>query len=83
MNLDLRQVIDMNVSCQNLSTQLHSDMLARMEENSLNTCMEQISTSIVLNDWDSINEAAQSLQSTSGFIGAGRLYYACHYIQEA
>ena len=45
--------------------------------------MEQISTSIVLNDWESINEAAQSLQSTSGFIGAGRLYYACHYIQEA
>ena len=33
-------------------------------------------------DWSEIRNLSQMLKSACGYVGAGRLYYICHYIYE-
>ena len=42
--------------------------------------MEQIADGMKKEDWVKMKTAIKTLKSASGYIGAGRVYYACFYI---
>ena len=65
------------------NSQLHFVMLARLEEMALSPCIEKISEGVEEEDWLKIKMACHSLKGSSGYVGAGRLHYACYYIQLA
>ena len=50
---------------------------------SLSSCLSQITDARNRQDWQAMKAAAHSLKGASGYVGAGRVHYACYYIQKA
>ena len=36
-----------------------------------------------MKDWTKMKDGAHTLKSASGYVGAGKIHYACYYIQKA
>ena len=58
-------------------------MLPKMEEMSINRTIEQINDALDTKNWAKMKNATHTLKGSSGYIGAGYLYYACVYIMQA
>ena len=58
-------------------------MLGRFEKTSLNECISQLKEGIENNDDEKLYQGYHTLKSASGYIGAGKVHFACYFIQEA
>ena len=45
--------------------------------------MEQIANSMNSEEWAKMKMTARVLKGASGYVGAGKIHYACYYIQES
>ena len=45
--------------------------------------MQSMASYVEKQDWDGMNMIAQQLKMSSAYVGAGKLTYACYYLQEA
>ena len=59
------------------------EMLPKMEKMSINRTIEQINDGMATENWNKMKNASHTLKGSSGYIGAGYLYYACLYIMQA
>ena len=84
-NLDIVEPIDVKTPVQSLggNTKLYFAMLSRLEKMSLSSCLSQITEARNRQDWQAMKAAAHSLKGASGYVGAGKVHYACYYIQKA
>lgn len=44
--------------------------------------MIKINQAIIEEDWLKLKNATHSLKSACGYVGAGKIHYACYYIQK-
>jgi len=84
-DLDISQPIDMDTPVRDLggNTQLFYMMLGRLEAMSLQPIMKKIKDAIAVQNYEQMNMGAHTLKGSSGYVGAGRIHYACYFIQEA
>ena len=85
VDFDLSLPLDYNkaVSALNGNEQLYFSMLSRFENSSLNECLTQLKEGIEGGELDKVYQGYHTLKSASGYIGAGRVHFACYFIQEA
>ena len=81
-NLDVSEPIDSTNAIGSLggNKKLFYSMLNRLEVMSVSCSMSQITDSMKRQDWAKMKMAAHSLKSASGYVGAGKVHYACYYI---
>ena len=81
-NFDLTHPVDINTGVQNNhgNENMFYYMLEKMEELSINGCMEQISDGVNTKNGSKMLSGADTLKGSSSYIGAGYIYYACYYI---
>ena len=81
-NLDITEPIDCKNAVESLggNRKLFYSMLTRLEVMSVRCSMSQITDSMQRQDWAKMKMAAHSLKSSSGYVGAGKVHYACYYI---
>ena len=58
-------------------------LLENLEVMSITGCMSSIEKAITELDWNQMKNDAHSLKGASGIVGAGRVHYACFFIEEA
>ena len=56
-------------------------MVARLEVMSIAVCIDKMKVALPMQDWATIEQSANKLQGSSAYIGAGKVHYACYYIQ--
>ena len=80
--MDIVEPIDFNNAIDSLggNKKLFYSMLNRLEVMSVSCSMSQITDSMKRQDWAKMKMAAHSLKSASGYVGAGKVHYACYYI---
>ena len=85
VNFDLSKVLDIEQSIKTIhgDKNMYYKMLARVEKMTLNPHMESIANSISAHDWATVSSSADTLMGSSGYVGAGYMYYACSYIMQA
>lgn len=83
IDLDISQPIDFVTPVDNLGGQqgLFVTMLKRLEVLSLSQCMSQVAEGVNEGDWGKMKAGAHQLKGASGYVGAGRVHYACYHIQ--
>ena len=83
--MDITAPIDVDSSIASLggNVKLYISMLARLEQMALNMCITQITDSIIEKDWEKLKVATHTLKGASAYVGAGKVHYACFYIQKA
>jgi HPt (histidine-containing phosphotransfer) domain-containing protein len=57
-------------------------MLGKLEDMTITSMMSQLATAYHNRNYQEIKEHAHSLKGASAYIGAGRIHYACYFIQE-
>ena len=58
-------------------------LLERFESIAMEQTMEQLTSSVNIPDFKKMDQAADTLKGASGYVGAGRIYYACHHMNIA
>jgi HPt (histidine-containing phosphotransfer) domain-containing protein len=56
-------------------------MLEQLEAKSMNKVMKELPKTIDEKDWFNMKFQAHSLKGASAYAGAGRIHFACYYIQ--
>ena len=84
-NFDLSTPVDFKQAVKGIhgDKRMFNKMLERLEVMSLNSCMEQIAAGMMHQNWTQIKNAAHTLKGSTGYLGAGYIYYACVYIMQA
>ena len=84
-NLDISLPIDTNAAMKVLgdNNSLFHKMLARLESLSIKTCMSEIKDALQTENWAKMYTSSASLRGPCGYVGAGRIQYACYYIETA
>jgi len=82
IDLDITKPIDFATPVENLGgcQSLFISMLKRMETMSLNRYVNQVAESLNNKDWNNMKHGAHQLKGASGYVGAGRIHYACYHI---
>ena len=91
MNLDtsivqqfqVEHVIDVKTAVQILgdNNALFFNLLSKFEDDLLLKSLECIEVAIYAEDFSQVDFHAQKLKGSCAYIGAYRLFYACHFIQ--
>ena len=84
-NLDVNQTIDFSASIRKLNGQrkLLINMIKRLEDESLSHCMQMVTNGLNAKNWGLVKQGAHMLKGATGYVGAGRVHYACYQIQRA
>ena len=62
---------------------LYYNLLSRFTSQTSNPLMQQMKKALEVSDWEQMAETAGNLRGSSGYVGAGRMHYACYYIEQA
>ena len=57
-------------------------MLSQIEKTHLKSSMIKINQAVIEENWPKMNNGTLSIKSACGYVGAGKIYYACYYIQK-
>ena len=60
---------------------LYICMLEQLEDKSMNKVMRELPKTVDEKDWFNMKFQAHSLKGASAYAGAGRIHFACYYIQ--
>ena len=83
-NIDISKPIDVGFSIKVLGdnpTAFYSMIKPLAKTIDLN--LTSIAKSFDCQDWKEMRDSVHQIKGASAFIGAGRIYYACYYIQES
>ena len=58
-------------------------MLGRFELISLNECLSYVKEGLEDNEPERLKQGFHTLKSASGYIGAGRVHFACYFMDDA
>ena len=86
LDLDVTEPVDIKYAVSILgpnSQKLFYSMLEKFESTTIQTMTSKLAEGYSIQNWAGIFQAAHSLKGASGFIGAGKIHYACYYICEA
>ena len=85
LNFDVTTPIDTETSFSLVenNSKLFYEMLRRLERNLVGSCLDKMKSHVSCQDWRGMEQGANSLKGASSYVGAGRIYYACYYIQNA
>ena len=83
--MNLESPVDIESAIENLSGDfmLFYDNLRGLHDANLNQIMLDIANALNQEDWDEIEFIVTSLKSAFAHVGAGRLHFIFHYIQDA
>ena len=85
LNLDIKDPIAVETAVFALggSVSLYFNLLEKFEVVSLHKNMAKIVICLEKDNWQEMDALAYMLKMSSGIIGAGKVYYACYYMQGA
>ena len=68
-----------NLGC---SIQHYLYLMKSFTDNVLETYMTNMATDYEMEQYKEIMHGAYNIKGASGYIGAGKIYYACHFIRQ-
>ena len=83
--MNLESPVDIESAIENLNGDFmrYYDNLRGLDDASLNQIMLDIANALNQQDWDEIDFIVTSLKPAFAYVGAGRLHFIFHYIQNA
>ena len=83
--MNLESPVDIESAIDNLGGDfmLYYDNLRKLDDANLNLIMLDIANALNQEDWDEVDFIATSLKPAFAQVGAGRLHFIFHYIQNA
>ena len=85
LDFNVEEPLDINTAVKALdgNNDLYLKIVSRFEQMTLKGNMQNIKHAIDKGDWGAMNRAVGTIKGVSGVVGAGKVHYACFYIQKA